>query len=235
MKKLFTFGAALLYVLAMYGQHTFTPVRYVDDVHDGATLLVTYRQGKNYQAFQGTVYDASLSDSIWLYSTQGVTSNTLDDNFLQSCNILRLSKKDGKWYLQDTRSERYLGEIGLLPEGGSSELYTLISATKQPSALSEVSFERSNGAFYVKIGSRYLLFSSNVHRYQLRSKKSEYNFYPVALYEVTDETSSVRSAESTEKASHPVVYTLQGVRLRTDVTDLPKGIYIVDGVKKIIR
>lgn len=235
MKKLFTFGAALLYGLAVYAQHTFTAVNYVDDVHEGATLLVTYRQGKNYQAFQGAAFDAALSDSIWLYDTGGVTSKTLDDSFLQSCHTLLLSKKEGKWYLQDTRSNRYLGEIVQLPAGGSPTLYTLISATTQPTAHSAVSFERSEGSLYVKIGSKYLLFSTNVHRYHLRSKKSEYNYYPVALYEVGDASTSVRTVERTEKASRPDVSTLQGVRLHTDVTSLPKGIYIVNGAKKVIR
>ena len=135
------------------------------------------------------------------------TTNTIENNLLKGTDVATL-----------------------VSDGTSSDTYYYVL-----SYASDDTEKTGSMGFYVqKSGGTYLY--NNAHKAYLPLSASTSNASVKGFsFVTTDGTTGISSVESSEGATVKGIYTLTGIRLDSDVSSLPAGLYIIDGKKTLIH
>ena len=135
------------------------------------------------------------------------TTNTIENNLLKGTDVATL-----------------------VSDGTSSDTYYYVL-----SYASDDTEKTGSMGFYVqKSGGTYLY--NNAHKAYLPLSASTSSASVKGFsFVTTDGTTGISSVESSEGAAVKGIYTLTGIRLDSDVSSLPAGLYIIDGKKTLIH
>lgn len=135
------------------------------------------------------------------------TTNTIENNLLKGTDVATL-----------------------VSDGSSSDTYYYVLSY----ASDDTNKTGSMGFYVQKSGGTYLY--NNAHKaYLPLSASSSSASVKGFSFVTTDGTTGISSVESSEGAAMKGIYTLTGIRLDSDVSSLPAGLYIIDGKKTLIH
>ena len=194
------------------------------------------------------VYNPSAVNPTYLWAANGekgqFNSTAVNFSLTDENHAWMAIQHDGNFYLYNLGTKMFLSTYGWSDAGGASGPCKF-SAT--PTPLTVVT--RSDG---------YLAFTSHESDdHSFLCAAPQFTSYPMSVWTSDDSGSAwalkenaniapdadamglitaIATAKAEAKAAHTGVYTLSGVKMSdTDLTKLPKGVYIVNGKKQIVK
>ncbi len=194
------------------------------------------------------VYNPSAANPTYLWSANGEKGqfNSVSVNFsLTDENHAWMAiQHDGNFYLYNLGTKMFLSTYGWSDAGGTSGPSKF---TATPTPLTVVTRTDGNLAF--------TSHADDDHSFLCAAP--QFTTYPMAVWTSDDNGSAwvlkenpnlaadpnamalvtaISSAKAESKAAQTGIYTISGVKMNTtDLTKLPKGVYIVNGKKQIVK
>lgn len=226
MKSMNTLLALALLVLPMMaGAQTFSRVTSVSDLRTDIDYLLV-------SEVDGMAVTAASADKKALDMTKvSITNHTLQSDGTLAC--VRLAKSGGYWFVKLTSDGKRIGK--------STSADTSLAFAGGESSEKNYQWRITTDTIWHPHTGRYLAYNGNSKSPQAKAYTAQ-GYGAVVLYQNVQQTGINRvDAEADTSVQNAYVYSLSGQKImkREDWSNgkmsLPKGVYIIDGKKRLLK
>lgn len=198
----------------------FTKVTNDDEIVSGCNYLLVYEE----DSYEGRVFGGVNEKNVGLQFDATISDATIDNSESQG-HVVKLLSDNGNWLIKD--GEMYLAYTS----SGGNKIYAVSSSNEKGT---HWKITMSKGITNIDYNDRKLQYNVNDPRFCCYKSTQK----DVVLYkELPAEPTGIKNISSTKNVSAGYVYDLQGRKVcqRSHDMSLRKGIYIVNGKKRVVR